>query len=77
MSYPKKTMQTKQIELLQMFYMKCYNSSGCYCFEVNGKAHILESETCVYELVNAVLVAPKEIQQSRLLQASKWLCRAL
>lgn len=74
---PKKTMQPKQIELLQRFYMKCYNSSGCYCFEVEGKAYILESEPCVQELVNAILVASKEVQQSRLSQASNWIHRAI
>lgn len=70
-------MQQKQIELLRRFYLKCLNSSGCYCFEVEGTVYILESEACVQELVNAVLVAPKEIQQFRLQQASIWLRRAL
>ena len=66
-------MNQTHINLLRQFYTRCFNSSGCYCFEVNGYAHILESEACVEELINAVLLAPKAVQESRIKQAEHWI----
>ncbi len=66
-------MNQTHINLLRQFYTRCANVSGCYCFEINGHAHVLESEACVEELINAVLLAPKDVQDFRLNQAEHWI----
>ena len=65
-------MNEEQINLLWNFYLKCIYED-IFCLSINGKSFILESEACIHEVINAILLAPKEVQEYRLKQAEKYM----
>jgi len=62
-------MNTTDVHLLRDFYTRCLND-GFYHFFINGKNYFLESDSDIEPMIQAILIAPKEIQEYRIRQAN-------